>query len=348
MTFATPLLLLTLLAIPAAAALYVLAQRRRMQYAIRFTNLDVLSQVVDGPSLRRWIPPVFFAVALGSLCVAVARPQAKTLVPLERATVILVIDASLSMQAVDVPPSRLGAAQEAVRTFLDRVPKRLRVGLVVFSGEAQVGAPPTTDHQLVRESVDAIGAFTGFGGTAIGDALVRAVELGRQALGERSLAAVGAAPRPSSDARGLVSILFLSDGRQNRGIVQPLDGARRARDAGMPVYTIALGTRNGRLPPGIRGQFGGSFGGVPFGGQPPGPRRLAPDPETLKAISTITGGEAFRATTGASLRAAYEKLGSRLGRKPAKREVTYAFLGGAVALLVAAGVLSALWSPRIP
>ncbi len=343
MTFGAPLLLLTLLVIPAAAALYVVAQRRRMQYAIRFTNLDVLSQVAGGRPWRRYVPPVLFAFALGSLCVAVARPQARTLVPSERATVILVVDASLSMQATDVRPSRLGAAQEAVRTFLDRVPKRVRVGLVVFSGEAQVGAPPTTDRELVRESIDSIGAFSGFGGTAIGDALVRAVELGRQALGTRSLLAAGTPARPLPTARGLVSILFLSDGRQNRGIVPPLEGARRARDAGMPVYTIALGTRHGRLPPGL-GQFGGGL----FGGRSSTSRRLAPDPQTLRAISDISGGETFRARTAESLRAAYEKLGSRLGRKAGKSEVTYAFLGGAAALLAAAGVLSALWSPRLP
>src|SRR5439155_22652246 len=134
-----------------------------MQYAVRFTNLDVLSEVAGGRrSWRRYVPPVVFALALASLSLAVARPQARTLVPVDRATVILVIDASLSMQATDVAPSRLSAAQNAVRTFLDRVPKRVRVGLVVFSGEAQVGAPPTTDHELVRESVDSIGGFSGY------------------------------------------------------------------------------------------------------------------------------------------------------------------------------------------
>ena len=340
MSFGHPLLLLTLLVIPAAAALYGLAQRRRMQYAVRFTNLEVLSQVAAGRSWRRHVPPVLFALALASLSFAVARPQARTLVPVDRATVILVIDASLSMQATDVAPSRLSAAQNAVRSFLDRVPKRVRVGLVVFSGEAQVGAPPTTDHELVRESVDSIGGFSGYGGTAIGDALVRAVELGQESIGTRSLSASGTAPRPS--ARGLVSILFLSDGRQNRGIVLPLEGARRARNAGMPVYTIALGTEHGHLPPGLA-----PFGGAPFGGGVSS-RRLAPDPATLKAISDITGGEFFAARSAHALRSAYAKLGSHLARKPGRTEVTFAFLGGAAAMLVAAGVLSALWSPRLP
>ena len=341
MTFINPWLLLTLLVVPAALALYLLAQRRRVRYAVRFTNLEVLSQVAGGPSSRRHLPAALLAVALASLCVAVARPQARTLVPTHGATVILVIDASLSMQATDVRPSRLGAAQAAVETFLRRVPKRVRVGLVVFSGEAQVGAPPTTDHDLVRESVESIGPLSGYGGTAIGDALVRAVELGRQSLGTRSLSAVGATPR-ANVTRGLVSILFLSDGRQNRGVVPPLEGARQAKQAGMPVYTVALGTNHGHLPANLA-----PLGANPFGGGVSS-RRLAPDPATLKAIADITGGRFFRARSAEALRSAYAKLGSRLARKPGKSEVTNAFLGGAAALLVAAGVLSALWSPRLP
>lgn len=340
MTFTDPLLLLTLLVVPAAAILYLLAQRRRTRYAVRFTNLEVLSQVTGGRSWRRHLPAALLAVALASLCVAVARPQARTLVPRDGATVILVLDASLSMQATDVEPSRLGAAQAAVRTFLSRVPRRVRVGLVVFSGEAQVGAPPTTDHELVRASVDSIGPFSGYGGTAIGDALVRAVELGRQSLGTRSLSAAAAAPR-GRDGRGLVSILFLSDGRQNRGVVPPLEGAQRAKAASMPVYTIALGTNHGHLPPRLEPFGGGTFGGGVSS------QRLAPDPATLKAIADITGGKFFRARSAEALRS-YARLGSSIARRPAKTEVTNAFLGGAAALLVAAGLLSALWSPRFP
>src|SRR5436189_2973960 len=154
MTFASPLLLLTLLVVPAAAALYVMAQRRHLRYAVSFTNLDVLSQVVGRSGWRRNLPPALFAIALVSLCVAVARPQTRTLATTEESTVVLVVDASLSMLATDVKPSRLAAAQTAVRSFLARVPSRLRVGLVVFAGEAQVGAPPATDRELVRESVD--------------------------------------------------------------------------------------------------------------------------------------------------------------------------------------------------
>ncbi len=334
MSFAHPLLLLALLALPAAVGLYLLAERRRMRYAVRFTNLDVLAAVAGGRAWRRYVPPALFLVALGTLCVALARPHVRTLVPSEQATVILVIDASRSMEATDVKPSRLGAAQAAVRNFLDRVPKRLRIGLIVFAGEAQVAAPPTTDRDLVRRSLADIGMFPGFGGTAIGDALAQAVALGQQSIGsERTIASVRTAPRPPPVTRGVVSILLLSDGKQTRGELEPLQGAGRAKRAGMRVYTIALGTPNGVL----RDSFG-------FGG----PRPVPPDPETLRAIARTTGGEFFAAQNAKSLHAAYAKLGSHLGRSPAHSEVTYEFLAGAALLLVAAGLLSALWSPRLP
>jgi Ca-activated chloride channel family protein len=282
---------------------------------------------------RRWVPPGLFLVALGSLGFALARPHVETLVPNERALVILVIDASRSMQTPDVAPTRLVAAQASAKVFLDRVPKRLRVGLIVFAGDVQVGAPPTTDHDLVRRSIDSIDGFSGFGGTAIGDAIARAVELGTEAVdGDETVISARAAP--SAGGRGLVSILFLSDGRQNRGVIPPLRGAALARDAGIPVFTVALGTPNG----------GGGTGPGPYGGG----RNRAPDPATLRAIARLTNGEFFEARTSGELRAAYANLGSRLGRAPGRSEVTYAFLLGALGVLVAAGLLSARWSARLP
>jgi Ca-activated chloride channel homolog len=347
-TFGHPLLLLTLLVVPAAIGAAWLAERRRMRYAVRFTNLDVLAGVARGGSARRYAPFVFFLAALAALCFAVARPHATTMVPQERATVILVIDVSRSMDAKDVKPSRLLAAESAVRTFLDKAPKRLRVGLIAFAGIPNVVTPPTRDHELVREGLLDIADYGGFGGTAIGDAVAAAVELGQQAIsGKNDLAAAAA---PSTSARGLVSILFLSDGAQTRGDLLPLEGAQRAKAAGIPVYTVALGTPNGVLDLGGSGFGfgGGGGGGGGFGGGFGGPRRVPPDPDTLRAIAETTGGQFFEAKSSKSLNKAYAKLGSKLGRKPAKTEVTYAFLAGAAGLLVAAGLLSGAWAPRFP
>ena len=324
--FERPLLLLALLLLALAVAVYVLAQRRRMRYALTFTNVAVLAGVLaERHAWRRYVPPALVLLSLAALLVALARPHVERTTLVDGATVILVIDASRSMESQDVRPSRLAAAKTAAKRFLERVPDRVRVGLVVFSGDVQVGAPPTSDHALVARSVDAIGDFSGFGGTAIGDAIARAVELGRRSVQEPG--------RPRS-ARGLVSILFLSDGRQNRGILPPMVGAARAAAASIPVYTVALGTRNP----------GGGGGGFGFFGR----RNRVPDPATLRAIARTTKGEFFEAKTAGAVEQAYEDLGGRLGRGPGLSEVTFAFVLGAAAALVAAGVLSALWSPRIP
>ncbi len=352
MSFERPWLLLSLLVLALAVGLWIVADRRRARYTIRYTNLDVLASVVGGRSWTRFVAPALFGLALASLLVALARPHVDRTLTDERATVILVVDTSRSMQATDVQPTRLGAAQEAVRTFISRAPSRLRIGLIVFAGEAQVATPPTRDHDLVRESLDNIGSYSVFGGTAIGDALRTAVELGRQALSEPPAQGQTAAPASPKDFRrltadstptksqSLVSILFLSDGAQTRGELQPLEGARLAKDAGFPVYTIALGTPTGTVPapPGFF-NFGNGGG-----------RRIIvpPDPATLKAIAETTGGKFSEARSSKSLQAAYAGLGSRLGRKPGKSEVTFLFIGAAALLLLAAAVASAVTSPRLP
>lgn len=345
MTFERPFLLLTLLLVPLAVALYVLAERRRMRYAIRFTNVDVLAGVVRGRIWRQYVPPVLFLLALAALCVGMARPQRTALVAKDRATVILVVDVSRSMEAKDVKPSRIGAATAAVRTFLDKVPDRLQVGLIAFAGDPAVAAPPTTDHSLVREALNTLEWYPSFGGTAIGDALAEAVRIGQEAVGggNGNLASVTTAA-PTNRTHGLVSILLLSDGAQTRGQLLPLEGADRAKAAGIPVYTVALGTPNGTLQFGFQRPPQGFPGGFGQGRRVPVP----PDPDTLRAIANDTGGQFFAARDAKSLQSAYSKLGSRLGRKPGKTEITYGFLAAAAGLLIAAGLLSAAWSPRLP
>ena len=345
MTFERPFLLLTLLLVPVAVALYVLAERRRVRYAIRFTNVDVLAGVVRRRIWRQYVPPVLFLLAIAALCVGMARPQRTALVAKDRATVILVVDVSRSMEAKDVKPSRIGAATAAVRTFLDKVPDRLQVGLIAFAGDPAVAAPPTTDHSLVREALNTLEWYPSFGGTAIGDALAEAVRIGQEAVGggNGNLASVTTAA-PTNRTHGLVSILLLSDGAQTRGQLLPLEGADRAKAAGIPVYTVALGTPNGTLQFGFQRPPQGFPGGFGQGRRVPVP----PDPDTLRAIANHTGGQFFAARDAKSLQSAYSKLGSRLGRKPGKTEITYGFLAAAAGLLIAAGLLSAAWSPRLP
>jgi Ca-activated chloride channel family protein len=350
MTFGHPLLLLVLLALPVLAAVYVYLERRPPRYAMTYPNVDLLIAVTRGRQVRRYVPPLLALLAVAGLCVALARPHKSTLVPSEDATVVLVIDVSGSMQAKDVKPTRLAAAQAAVRKFLDHVPKQVKVGLVAFAGEPQVAAPPTTDRGVVREGLDTLDYFGGYGGTAIGDALAAAVELVKPPPpgGVQTIAyTIAAAPEKKSP----VTILFLSDGHQTRGLLQPLEGAARARAAHIPVFTIALGTPNGVLDRGRGGFPGGPGGG--FGG-PPGAfgygRRIPvpPDPATLRAIAQTTGGKFFEARSAKAVSSAYENLGSLVGREPGKREVTWWFVALAAILLVAAALFSAFIAPRLP
>jgi Ca-activated chloride channel family protein len=352
-TFASPLVLLALLAIPLSVGVYLLAERRRARYAVRYTNVDVLALVGGGRPWRRWLTAGIFLLTIAVLCTAAARPRVNTMVASDRATIVLVLDVSGSMQAIDVKPTRLVAAQKAMQAFLEKVPKRVRVGLVLFAGEAQVATPPTTDHDLVSQAVDDAAAFHGFGGTAIGDALATAVQLGIRTVGVggRTLASYTAAPKQQGPSSTLVSILFLSDGHQTQGVLSPQEGAAKAKAAGFPVYTVALGTTGATTLRGLPGGGNGFLnpnnpGGGQFGGF--GRRALSPDPATLRAIATATGGEFFRARSAGSVEATYAKLGSSLGRAPGKAEVTDRFLIAGAGLLVLALGLSALWSPRLP
>jgi Ca-activated chloride channel homolog len=256
------------------------------------------------------------------------------------------------MQSEDVEPTRLAAAQEAIHTFLDDVPDRLNVGFVVFAGEAQVATPPTKDHELVKTAVDEANSFLIYGGTAIGDALQTAVDLGKQATDEpvRGQEAFGTdlgRTRHLAQASGCgdespASILFLSDGAQTRGILQPLEGAELAQEACIPVFTIALGTPEGTID---RGAFGNQFGRDPGAGQD---IPVPPDPETLRAIAEVTGGEFSEARDAGALERAYSRLSSQLGREPGESEITFLFIALAGALLLLAGGVAVFVAPRLP
>jgi Ca-activated chloride channel family protein len=324
-SFEAPQLLLTLLVVPLALLGYLWVQRRRSRYAVSFTNLGVLETVVEQTAAwRRWLPLGLLLAALAALCIAVARPTVTLASPQERATVILVVDVSGSMRAEDVAPTRLGAAQEAMRKFLDKVPRQLRVGIVSFSDEAQVVVPPTSDKDLLRSGIDLL--TPGFG-TAIGDGIVRAVELGQ------SVEAEGGEP-PDAEDKPLTAVLMLSDGFQTRGLVEPLDAAQLAKEQRMPVYTIALGTDEGTIEV------------FRFGERQTVP--VPPDRETMAAVAEATGGEYFSAFDAERLTSVYEELGSEVGRVDEPKEATVAFVFGGAALLLGAGVLSGLWLPRLP
>jgi Ca-activated chloride channel homolog len=321
MSFATPFILWGLLLIPLALVGYWLVQRRRIKYAARFTNLDLLANVVDAsPGRRRHVPAALALAALAALVVAMARPQAVVAVPRDDATVLLTMDSSASMTATDVAPTRLDAAKSASSSFLDELPDRFRVGLVSFSNTVSVLEEPTDDRDSVRSALDAI---EGDVGTALGDAIVESVAL---------------APTPeeqqSSGGKSLFAILLLSDGANSIGR-EPLDVLDQAKEAGVPIYTIAFGTPDGTIEITNDAGFTQTYA-------------VPPDPETLRTVAEETGGRFFEAPTEADLEAVYREIGSQVSYEDEQRDLTAAFAGaGAVFLLLGAG-LSALWFGRIP
>jgi Ca-activated chloride channel family protein len=334
MTFEWPLALLFLLVVPVTLALYVLAQRRPSRYALAYPNLDVLASVVDrSGTWRRWLPPALFLLALAALAVGLARPHVTVTTEREQATSGLAIDSSGSMVADDVSPTRLDAAKAAVHTFLDDLPPKFRVGVVTFAAEAEVVAPVTTDRELTRSALDFLVPLRG---TAIGDAVARAAEEARDAVGaerDRRLASVRTAAAPAASGPP-AAVLLLSDGFQTAGILDPLDGAARARELGIPVYTIALGTDEGIVEFG----FGPERRVIP----------VPPDREALRRIAEETNGRYFDAPTAEALQSAYAQLGSLLASEPGKTEATFAFLAAAAALALIAAALSAVAFSRIP
>ncbi len=311
MTLQNPIFLLALLLIPAGILAARLAKARRRKFAIRLPTAGTIAAILPRESaLSRFLPGALLAASVAALAFALAKPQITVQVPIERASVMLVTDASGSMRATDVAPSRLDAARSAVGSFLDEVPKQMRVGLISYSTTVETLQNPTTDRVAVRDSASTISAN---GGTATGDALAEAVK--------RLKASGGKTPPPSA-------ILLMSDGMTSAG-VDPLGVAEEAKKAEIPISTVALGTPDGTvtLQPGIT-------------------RAVPPDPETLRQIAEISGGKAFTADDADALDQVYEKMGSQLGTRPEKREATAGFAGLA-AILLAGGTFALLRRNRL-
>ncbi|MFL5962465.1 MAG: VWA domain-containing protein [Gaiellaceae bacterium] len=334
MSFASPWLLLALVIVPASLALALWLDRRRAHYAVAFTNLELLASVAGRRrSWKRWVPLALFLLALAAASTALARPKASVTVPASRATVVLLVDVSGSMRAGDVKPTRLGAAQSAMAAFADRIPKTVKVGLVSFSTGPNLLVFPTTDRSIVHEGIDLLSPEAG---TAIGDGLAVAVHTVKLSVAD--------APR-GKDGKLPGAIVLLSDGAQTRGTLSPSQGAALARNAGIRVFTVALGTNNGTLDP----RFGFGFGNQ--GGLGGGlPRRfpVRPDPATLEAIARETDGKSYRADSASKVQEIYKQLGASIAHKAAKREVSSWFAGGAALLLLLALGTARITGERLP
>jgi len=313
--FLEPQWLLALLPVFLLAGGYVWRQFRRRSYAMRFTNVDLLRTLAPkGLGWRRHVSATAFLLSLLVLGAALARPSVDKQEPLERATVMLAIDVSLSMEADDVAPTRIEAAQEAAKAFVNELPPTYNLGLVSFAKAANVLVPPSKDRASVNTAIDAL---TLAEATATGEAVFT------------SLDAIRTVPADGANGAPPARIVLLSDGYRTSGRSIE-DAATAAEQANVPVSTIAFGTDTGVVD--IRGNL----------------QRVPVDRLSLQQLADQTKGYFYEAASVGELKKVYEDMGSSIGHRVEPREVTQWYAGVALLFGLVAAALSLLWTSRLP
>jgi Ca-activated chloride channel family protein len=313
--FLQPWWLLALLPVIAVAAFYVWRQFRRRSYAMRFTNVELLRTLAPkGLGWRRHAAAGALLLSLVALGSAMARPSVDKKEPLERATVMLAIDVSLSMEADDVAPTRIEAAQEAAKAFVNELPPTYNLGLVSFAKSANVLVSPTKDRSAVIAGIDGL---TLAEATATGEAVFT------------SLDAIRSVPADGANGAPPARIVLLSDGYRTSGRSIE-DAASAAASANVPVSTIAFGTDTGVVD--IRGQL----------------QRVPVDRLSLQQLAQNTKGFFYEAATVSELKKVYEDMGSSIGHRVEPREVTQWYAGVALLFGLCAAAMSLVWTSRMP
>jgi len=333
--------------IPLLLAIYLWMLRRRRRFAVRYSSLSLVRAALPQQSrLRRHLPFAFFLLGLVSLAIALARPVTTVMVPIGQTSIILAMDVSLSMCAVDIRPNRLQAAKDAAKSFIQRQPASSQIGIVAFAGFAALVQPATNDQEMLQ---DAIENLTPARRTAIGSALLESLD----AIAEvnQNVAPTVREPeagvQPTTVPDGVYApdiIVLLTDGASNSG-PYPLDAAQQAADRGVRVYTIGYGTENGSVMDCGYGPFWFG-GGQGFGGNSPGNRyRPAIDEPTLKQIAALTGGTYYSASSAGELRNVFQELPTSLITRDETMEISVAFVAMGALLATAAVILSLIWHP---
>jgi Ca-activated chloride channel family protein len=317
MTFQSPWWLFALLVVVALVGLYVALQVRRKAYAARFTNVALLGTIVPKrPGWRRHAAFGLLALGLATLVVSLAVPSTEVRVPRERATVVMAVDVSLSMQATDVAPDRFRAMQSAGKEFVDVLPDRINLGLVSFAGTATTLVQPTTDRAAVANAIDNLDLAES---TAIGEAVFTSLIAIENF--QSTVEAGDAEPPPAR-------IVLLSDGQTTVGR-EDTQAIAAARDAGVPVSTIAFGTDYGTL------ELEGETVPVPV------------DRAALREIAEQTGGSYSEAASAAELEQVYADIGSQIGYTTEPQDISPRFVRVGVVLVLLGAVLSLVWTNRL-
>ncbi|QKG19309.1 VWA domain-containing protein [Actinomadura verrucosospora] len=315
MTFLSPDRLWLLALAPIFAGLYIVLQMRRRNYAVRFTNLALLSQVAPKrPGWRRHVAAVLFLAMIILMMIGFARPASSVKVPRDRATIMVAVDVSLSMMAQDVAPNRMEAAKAAAKKFIRELPSRFNVGVVSFAGNANLIAAPSADRDTAIASLDQLSLAKR---TAIGEAVFT------------SLQAIRTFDTQAAHDPPPAHIVLLSDGDNTTGrsVQEAVDASRAAH---VPVSTIAFGTPYGTVD--IEGET----------------TSVSVNKEALKTLATSTQGKAYEAADAGQLRDVYSNIGSSLGFKIEHRDVAARYTGIALLLALAAGGFSLAWFSRLP
>jgi Ca-activated chloride channel family protein len=301
---------------------YLVLQHRRRAYAVRFTSVDLLASVAPRrPGWRRHVSAFALLLALLAMIVGLARPLRVEKVPKDEGTILLAIDTSGSMSATDVAPSRLAAAEEAARNFVEQLPPGLSVGLVSFDSSARLLVTPTTEHDPVLEAIDSL--VIG-GGTATADAI------------KQSLETIAAQPAHDDGTKPGSVVVLMSDGSPTLGIggVSPEQSVTQqtaaAKEAGVPIDTIAFGTSHGTV------ERNGEVIPVPA------------DPDAMEAIANGSDGHSFEAATGEELGAVYDQIRRTVGYDTEKHDVTVWWLALGFLLALGAATAGVVWMQRIP
>jgi Ca-activated chloride channel family protein len=326
------------LILPVLIGIYLLLQRRRRKYALRYASLSMVKEALGrGPGFRRHIPPLLFLLAVAVMIFSLARPAAMVTLPEQQGTIILTIDISGSMRAGDIAPSRLEAAKSAARAFVAKQPRNVRIGVVAFSATSALVQAPSKDQEEVLSAINRLSTQRG---TAIGSGILTSLN----AIFENREKADEPAPslyeslQPPEPELGSVTpgayssavVVLLSDGQSNQG-PNPMEVAGQAALHGVRIFTVGVGSPEGA----VLNFWGRSI-------------RVQLDEAELKGIAATTYGTYFKAESETDLVQIYEALSTQLVMEREKTELTAIFTAIAAVVLLVAGYLSLLWLNRLP